>query len=74
VLENYALSQLNNNSNNKNNNRIFQLDGAPIHFAHIAQDCLNVNFRGRWRERGGPIAWPPRSLDLTPLGFFFGAM
>ncbi|GBM00509.1 hypothetical protein AVEN_111737-1 [Araneus ventricosus] len=21
--------------------------------------------------RGGPIAWPPRSPDLTPLDFFF---
>jgi hypothetical protein len=25
---------------------------------------------GRWIGRGGPIAWPPRSPDLTPLDFF----
>jgi hypothetical protein len=31
---------------------------------------LNVNFPG-WRiRRGGPISWPPRSPDLTPLDFF----
>jgi hypothetical protein len=24
---------------------------------------------GRWIGRGGPIAWPPRSPDLTPLGY-----
>jgi hypothetical protein len=24
---------------------------------------------GRWVGRGGPIAWPPRSPDLTPLDF-----
>jgi hypothetical protein len=39
------------------------------HFAHIVHDCLNVNFPGRWIGRGGPIAWPPRSPDLTPLNF-----
>jgi hypothetical protein len=26
---------------------------------------------GRWVGRGGPIAWPHRSPDLTPLAFFF---
>jgi hypothetical protein len=25
---------------------------------------------GRWIDRGGTIAWPPRSPDLTPLDFF----
>jgi hypothetical protein len=25
---------------------------------------------GRWIGRGGPIAWPLRSPDLTPLDFF----
>ncbi|KAG8228356.1 hypothetical protein J437_LFUL006807 [Ladona fulva] len=24
-----------------------------------------------WIGRGGPIAWPPRSPDITPLDFFF---
>jgi hypothetical protein len=25
----------------------------------------------RWIGRGGPINWPARSLDLTPMDFFF---
>jgi hypothetical protein len=32
---------------------------------------LDVKFPGRWIGRGGPIAWPPRSPDLTPLDIFF---
>jgi hypothetical protein len=28
---------------------------------------------GTWLGRGGPIAWPPRSPDLTPLNFFWWA-
>ncbi|GBM88486.1 hypothetical protein AVEN_269361-1 [Araneus ventricosus] len=24
----------------------------------------------RWIGRGGPVLWPPRSPDLTPLDFF----
>jgi hypothetical protein len=48
-----------------------QLGGALVHFAHTARGCLNVNFTGRWTERGGLIAWPPRSPDLAS---FFGAM
>ena len=31
---------------------------------------LDETFPGRWVGRGGPTAWPPRSLDLTPLDFF----
>jgi hypothetical protein len=53
-----------------NNNLILQLDGVPVHFAHTILGCLNVNFRGRWIGREVPIAWPPRSPDLMPLGFF----
>jgi hypothetical protein len=29
-------------------------------------------FPGRWVGRGGPTAWPPRSLDLTPRFFAWG--
>ena len=48
----------------------FQQDGAPAHYARILRDCLNATFPNRWIGRGGPIAWPPRSPDLTPLAFF----
>jgi hypothetical protein len=31
---------------------------------------LDREMDGRWIGRGGPIAWPPRLPDLTPLDFF----
>jgi len=32
-------------------------------------DYLNESFPNRWLGRGGPIPWPPRSPDLTPLDY-----
>lgn len=48
----------------------FQHDGAPSHFSHYAREYLNRDFPARWIGRGGPIAWPPRSPDLSPIDFF----
>ncbi|OXU18325.1 hypothetical protein TSAR_009497 [Trichomalopsis sarcophagae] len=47
-----------------------QQDGAPPHYARIVRNFLNDRFPNRWIGRGGPIAWPRRSLDLTPLDFY----
>ncbi|OXU31056.1 hypothetical protein TSAR_004757 [Trichomalopsis sarcophagae] len=47
-----------------------QQDGAPPHYARIVRNFLNDRFPNRWIRRGGPIAWPPRSPDLTPLHFY----
>ena len=33
--------------------------------------CLNDTFGNRWIGHGDPIAWLPRSPDLTPLDFHF---
>lgn len=52
----------------------FQLDGAPAHFSARVRTVLNRSFPDRWMGRGGPIAWPPRSPDLTKLDFFYGGM
>jgi hypothetical protein len=30
----------------------------------------NATYPGRWVWRGGPIAWPPQSPDLTPISLF----
>jgi hypothetical protein len=49
---------------------IFQQDGATPHFHRDVTTFLDEAFPGRLVRRGGPTAWPPRSLDLTPLGFF----
>lgn len=48
----------------------FQQDGAPPHYAHAARNAVSERFEERWIGRGGPVAWPPRSPDLTPLDFF----
>ena len=47
----------------------YQLDSAPAHFTLLVCQWLD-NFPIRWIGRGGPIAWPVRSPDLTPLDFF----
>lgn len=50
---------------------IFQQDGAPAHNAAINVEYLNEQFQGNWMGTNGPIRWPARSPDLTPLDFFF---
>lgn len=47
-----------------------QMDGCPAHYAAATRNWLDMNYRLRWIGRGGPVAWPPRSPDLTPLDFF----
>ena len=32
-------------------------------------EWLNTKFPNRWIGRYGPVRWPPRSPDLTPLDF-----
>ncbi|GFY16742.1 transposable element Tcb1 transposase [Trichonephila clavipes] len=48
----------------------FQHDGAPAHFSIDVRAHLQATFPGGWIGRGGPIAWPARSSDLSPLDFF----
>ena len=45
-------------------------DGAPPHFSCFVTNVLNERFPDAWIGRGGPIAWPPRSPDLSPPDFF----
>lgn len=51
-------------------NMWFQQDGAPPHFGINVRTYLNNNFANRWIGRGGPVLWPPRSPDLTPLDYY----
>ena len=48
----------------------FQHDGAPPHYTRHVRDYLDESFPNRWLGRGGPVAWPPRSPDLTPLDYY----
>src|SRR5678815_5799280 len=48
----------------------FQHDGAPEHFSHQVRAHLNRVYTDKWIGRGGHVAWPARSPDLTPLDYF----
>lgn len=48
----------------------FQQDGAPPHISNDNMTLLRDKFGDSLISRNGPIAWPPRSCDLTPLDFF----
>lgn len=52
------------------NSVFYQQDGAPAHYSRIVREYLDATFPNRWIGRGGPIAWPPRSPDLSPNDFF----
>lgn len=47
-----------------------QHDGAPAHSSALVREWLTRNFEGRWIGRHGPVLWPARSPDLTPLDYF----
>ncbi|MCQ7131119.1 DUF4817 domain-containing protein [Salmonella enterica] len=49
---------------------ILQQDGAPPHWGLAVRAYLDEQFPNRWIGRDGPILWPPRSPDITPLDFF----
>lgn len=51
---------------------MFQQDGAPPHYAATVRTFLDETFPNRWIGRRGPIEWPARSPDLTPMDFFCG--
>ncbi|GFU75719.1 DUF4817 domain-containing protein [Trichonephila clavipes] len=48
----------------------FQQDGATCHSARATIDLLKDTFDDRLISRFGPVNWPPRSCDLTPLDYF----
>ncbi|GFU52787.1 uncharacterized protein TNCV_3061241 [Trichonephila clavipes] len=41
------------------------------HTARATIDLLKDTFGERLISRFGPVNWPPRSCDLTPLDYFF---
>jgi hypothetical protein len=48
----------------------FQQNGAPPHYGTRVRDLLDQQFPLKWIGRRGPVEWPPRSPDLTPLDFY----
>lgn len=48
----------------------FQHDGAPPHKASNVRAYLATEFGQQIIGYGGPVEWPPRSPDLTPMDFY----
>ncbi|GFU14307.1 DUF4817 domain-containing protein [Trichonephila clavipes] len=48
----------------------FQQDGATCHTVRATIDLLKDTFGDRLISRFGPVNWPPRFCDLTPLHSF----
>ncbi|GFW42488.1 uncharacterized protein TNCV_4256831 [Trichonephila clavipes] len=48
----------------------FQQDGATCHTARATIDLLKDTYGDHLFSRFGPVNWPPRSCDLTPLDYF----
>ena len=51
-------------------NMWMQHDGATPHYALCSRQVMNEISDKKWIGRGGPVAWPPRSPDLTLPNYF----
>jgi len=72
LLEQYVFPQIETFEQEIVSRVIFMQDGAPPYFICFVTDVLNERFPDGWIGRGGPIPWPPRSPDLSPLDFSCG--
>lgn len=70
LLETSVEEQLQNVPESYQSELYYQHDGAPAHYQRDVRAFLDRKFGERWIGRGGPVAWPARSPDLTPLDFF----
>ncbi|KAF2901637.1 hypothetical protein ILUMI_04549 [Ignelater luminosus] len=48
----------------------FQQDGCPTHNTRDVQHFLRENFNEIVLSNNGPVQWPARSTDLTPLDLY----
>ncbi|GFT49218.1 transposable element Tcb2 transposase [Trichonephila clavipes] len=67
MITNFFIPELNNHNVQE---LWFQQDGATCHTARATIDLLKDTFGDRLISRFGPVNWPPRSCDLTPLDYF----
>jgi Helix-turn-helix domain (DUF4817) len=51
------------------NFKYFQHDGAPAHRDQRCTRFLHILKPNHWIGNNGPINWPPRSPDITPMDF-----
>ncbi|GFX60693.1 transposable element Tc3 transposase [Trichonephila clavipes] len=67
TITNFFIPELNNHDVQE---LWFQQDGAICQTARATIDLLKDTFGDRLISRFGPVNWPPRSCDLTPLDYF----
>ncbi|GFT35421.1 HTH_Tnp_Tc3_2 domain-containing protein [Trichonephila clavipes] len=67
MITNFFIPEMNNHDVQE---LWFQQDGATCHTARATIDLLKDTFGDRLISRFGPVNWPPRSCDLTPLDYF----
>lgn len=72
MLQDWLFPQL---QEDKQEDFIFQQDGAPPHWSLAVRHFLNETLPQRWIGRSGDrdlslLHWPPRSPDITPCDFF----
>ncbi|GFY06619.1 transposable element Tc3 transposase [Trichonephila clavipes] len=67
MITNFFIPELNNHDVQE---LWLQQDGATCHTARATIDLLKDTFGDRLISRFGPVNWPPRSCDLTPLDHF----
>ncbi|GFY26850.1 transposable element Tc3 transposase [Trichonephila clavipes] len=67
MITNFFIPDLNNHDVQE---LWFQQDGATCHTARATIDLLKDTFGDRLISSFGPVNWPPRSCDLTPLDYF----
>ncbi|GFX74524.1 uncharacterized protein TNCV_3214111 [Trichonephila clavipes] len=71
MITNFFIPELNNHDVQQ---LWLEQDGATCHTARATIDLLKDTFGDRLISRFGPVNWPPKSCDLTPLDYFCGAM
>ncbi|GFW63488.1 uncharacterized protein TNCV_401541 [Trichonephila clavipes] len=67
MITNFFIPELNNHDVQE---LWFQQDGATCHTARATMNLLKDTFGDRLISRFGPVNWPSRSCDLTPLDYF----
>ncbi|GFV96969.1 uncharacterized protein TNCV_4351821 [Trichonephila clavipes] len=67
MITNFFIPELNNHDVQE---LWFQQDGATCHTARATIHLSKDTFGDRLISRFGPVNWPPRSCDLTPLDYF----
>ncbi|GFW39363.1 putative transposable element [Trichonephila clavipes] len=70
MITNFFFPELNNHDVQE---LWFQQDGATCHRARATIDLLKDTFGDLLISRFGPVNWPPRCCDLTPLDYFLWA-